>query len=113
MLNGFRLNWSIYESDILYFGGTVHYTGNVITKSYRSRLEEAIVTLRDTSCIVYMERFRKGNAAICKFVDNGRTVSKIEEYPEACEFMELFDTLTAQDSPYLEFAFMRRVKQCP
>lgn len=111
MLNRLRLNWGFYESDISYFGGTVQYTGNVITKSYRSKLEEAIVTLRDSSCVVFMERFRKGNAAICKFVNNGTVVSRIEEYPDAYAFIEIMDVLTAHDTVFLEYAFMRRLKQ--
>lgn len=113
MINLLRLNLGIYEYDIEYFGGTVEYTGNVIAKNRRSCLEEAILTINGCSCTALMERFRHGNAALVEFTHNGIPVrnSLREKCPEAGWFMNAYTDEAEKDDRYLEYLFIRHIKQ--
>lgn len=105
-----RMNWGIYEQDIEFLGGTVTYIGNIISKSRRSTIEEAIVTAGNASCNVLMERFADGSAVIKHFVKLGLIYEK-ELYPEAKAFWYQFHSLAEDNLQFMSFDFMRRCKQ--
>lgn len=113
MINHLRFNWGIYESDICFFGGSVKYTGNVVARSRRSVLEEAEILFLGTHCIVWMERFRHGNAALVAFVRNGSVVSKedFKDHYPAHEFLKAFEACCGKSELYAEIHFFRRAKQ--
>lgn len=110
MINRLRTNWLIYESDILYLGGTVDYTGKVVVKSFRSKVEEAYVTLKNSHVFVRMERFRDGTAVICDFLDdNGMVLRKNSSAVK--DFLCIRDMLLDKDEVFMEFVFIRTAKQ--
>jgi len=108
-INIVRLNWFIYESDINILGGAVTYTGRTIVRSYRSSVKEAVVTLGNNSITVFMECFRDGTAVICNFTQNGKSVAK--NTAEAERFLELYRTMRNQRENFVEFVFVRTIKQ--
>ena len=57
----------IYEGDVIYSGGTVEYTGEVVHNGMYYCVEKAIVSLGKYSFIGYMKRFNGGNAVLCRY----------------------------------------------
>lgn len=112
-MNRLRFNYGIYEYDILFFGGTIEYTGKVIAKSRRSRIEEAVITINTIQCCAYFERFRHGNAALICFSKDGVPIHKsdLDTYPLAHLFLSVYSNLAEKSDHFLEFMFMRRIKQ--
>ncbi len=55
----------IYEGDVIYSGGTVEYTGEVVHRGVLYTVEKAVVSLGSYSFTGYMKRFRAGNAVLC------------------------------------------------
>lgn len=109
IINLLRPNWFIYETDIVALGGTVLYTGNIIVKSRRSSVKEAIITLAGTNITVYMECFRDGSSVLCNFLENGKPVAKNPS--EAEYFLNCYKSLRSKNDIFLEFVFFRTAKQ--
>lgn len=109
-LNIPRINYGVYEQDILYFGGSVVYQGNVITETGRSRVEEAVITLDDFCSHAFMERFRDGSAALLFFIQEG-AVSEEEIYPITDRFMKKMRMLESEDESYKIHNKKRQQKQ--
>lgn len=104
------MNWGIYEQDIVFLGGSVTYLGNVISKTRRSAVEEAVVTAGNASCNVLMERFSDGSAVIRDFIKQG-IIYKKELYPEARAFWYQFFALAGENVQFMSFNMIRRCKQ--
>ena len=104
------LNYGIYEKDIHYFGGSVIYQDNILTKSRRSKVEEAIIVLDDLSCHVYMERFRDGSAALQYFIKNGM-IEENEIYPEKEQFLDKIFELYDEDAHFRAHVRRRKLMQ--
>jgi len=104
-----RLNWFIYESDIITLGGMVTYTDHVIVKNRRSVVREAVVTLLNSRVSVYMECFCDGTSVLCNFLDNGKPVRKNTSSIQ--RFLKIYNSLRCDNEVFFEFTFIRSAKQ--
>lgn len=100
MINHIRPNWLIYETDITHLGGTLTYTKHITSKSHRSSVQKALITLDNQEFSVDMERFKDGTAAVVH-INNNMTNTFIESYKRLTEEFEVFH----------EHVFLRFVKQ--
>ena len=106
--NVLRMALGIYEKEILFFGGTVNYSGRVLRKGMFSKIEEGVVTLKGLEYKVLMERYYDGSAII---YDSNKGLSKL-----ACtdiDYRMLYKTfysLSQNSAKHLSFYFFRRVK---
>lgn len=57
----------LYEGDVVYSGGTVEYTGEVVHKGLGYHVEKATIALSKYSFVGYMKRFKMGNAVLCGY----------------------------------------------
>lgn len=109
----FKLNWGIYERDIVYLGGTVEYTGEVIMHK-GNRFERAVLTLKGYRCEACMKRFPDGNAAITNFIQNGNVLVSHQEY-HSCyvvhNFIDTYYECIDTDEAFMICMFWRRTKQ--
>lgn len=106
----FRFNTGIYEQDIIYLGGSIQYTGNILLSSKRSLLEEAVVSISGNSCHVVMERFKDGTAVIYDYISNG-VINKKELALDARSFENAFYDAMDKDARFMSYSFFRRLKQ--
>lgn len=110
----FVFNWDIYEYDIVDFGGSVQYTGNVVEKRIDSVMEDAIITFGDIQCEARFQRYNYGNANLHCFLYKGipeddRDANR--ESPNSRLFMRAFADVCEDHDMYLEMQFTRRIKQ--
>lgn len=63
-------NLNIYESDIVYMGGTVNYSGNLLYHCKAFSLELANVSVRGLQTDVIMKKYRDGTSVIVDTVDS-------------------------------------------
>lgn len=109
---GFYLNYNVYESDILRLGGAVEYTNKVVSTSFHSFLEEAVVSLDGHSCVVHMERYKKGNdSVVVRFVEDG-VVKDCKDYEDARQFMISYNSLILKNEKLMVYAYTRKLKIC-
>lgn len=114
MKSPFLFNWDIYEYDIIDFGGTVQFTGNVVEKRRNSVLEDAIVTYGDIQCEARFQRYNYGNANLHCFLYKGIPEDDNDpnrESPNSRLFMRAFAAACQENDVYLEMQFTRRIKQ--
>ena len=91
----FVLNWDIYEYDIVDFGGSVQYTGNVVEKRIDSVMEDDNDSNRESQ---NSRRFMQAFASACKDHDlylEMQFTRRIKQYGTAltqiiCGFMMLY-----------------------
>ena len=57
----------IFEGDIIYSGGNVEYTGDIVHRGMGYHVEKAIVSLGTYRFTGYMKRFKAGNAVLCSY----------------------------------------------
>lgn len=100
MVNHLRLNWPLYESDILQLGGTVAYPGVIRCRSRRSVVEKAEIRFLGRVFSVWMERFRDGTAAVSSMSNEGDELYELYEDALHCD----------KNTLYREFVFYRFVK---
>lgn len=112
-MNKLSLNWGIYEKDILYLGGEVTYTGEVIMHK-GNRLERAVLTLKGYRCEACMKRFPDGNAVIADFLQNGTVLVSKQDYHSCYAVQAFIDTYYEcidTDEAFMMCVFWRRTKQ--
>ena len=111
MFSLFHFNAGIYENDIMYLGGTVTYTGNVISRSMQSILEEGIVSLGNYSCPVIMERFKDGASVVYRFMEEHGVICEQKLSTQAYTFLDAYNDCAEKDMRFLSYCFSRRLKQ--
>lgn len=106
--NILRMALGIYEREIVFFGGCVTYTGDVLKKGLFSSLQLAEVELKGIKCKALMERYHDGSAVIYDsqkgLLDNGL---KDVDYSL---LYKTFYSLAQNSAKYLSFFFFKRVK---
>lgn len=106
--NVLRMALGIYEQEILFFGGTVTYTGKVLKKGLFSVIEEADITLEETKCTVPMERYRDGSSIV---YDSRKGLGSLGCYNVGYgAFYERFCDMSQNSAKHLSFYFFRRMK---
>lgn len=104
----------LYESDIVYFGGHIVYSGYITFHGFHYRKERAKLYL-DALCIdVSMKRFKDGSALIDGFLDDdGREIAmrNVMDYLPATHFFKEIYSHIEQDAAFMEFLMFRKIKQ--
>ena len=102
------LDFGIYELDVLYAGGKVEYTGEVIYKGFGYSVEKAIISLGGFELVGYMKRFKRGNAVYCLYSSKGLEFTK-QEWKAKYEIKKILSDKELHDVDFYEFHAVRDV----
>lgn len=106
--NVLRMALGIYEQEIVFFGGSVTYSGKILRRGLFSFIEEAEICLDGIKCTVLMERYKDGSAII---YDSKNGMKKFGcQYFGYDLFLHKFFSLSQNSAKHLSFYFFRRVK---
>ena len=106
--NILRMALGIHEQEIVFFGGSVNYTGEVLKRGLFSKIEVAEIELRGVKCKALMERYHDGSAVIYDS-EKGLIRNGYKEIDYGMLF-KTFYSLSRNNAKHLSYYFFRRMK---
>ena len=101
-------DWGLYEGDIVFAGGSVEYTGEIIYKGYGYTVEGAYISLKGDSFHGYMKRFKNGNAVLCSYGENSKTCEDYKHKAIAkCNMQLTLNDMDRQSANFFECRLLR------
>ena len=107
------LHKDVFETEIVYLGGRVEYTGKIIYRGWGYVMEEAELFFADYHCTVWMKSFKHGSAAIAAYVYGDHIIQNGEysRYPETDNLIDAYEHAVTKHYECMEIRFFRVLRR--